>query len=426
MIKCFKYKNFKSFVDDSLDLENFTTIIGTNGSGKSNAIEGIKILSEITTGLDISLVLDGAKSVNSGIRGGSSGCCRFNEKSFTLGCVIYVDDQYDLEYSITIDVSKKIYVLQESLYRIIKDGKKVLGQVKIFETKRPDNPDSGDIKVSYLNGSKGKPPDIICNRSSSVLPQMKSKIPSDTTKAKESIKYIEYLQKTLTTILFLDPVPSLMREYVRINDTELKPTGENISSVLNNLCLNNNSKEQFISIINKLPENEIQDIKFFETPTNDVMFTMVEKYGDTTEEIEAKRLSDGMLRCVSVLASVFTESQHSLIIVEEIDNGIHPSKVDALIKKLQELAEERHIDFILTTHNSSLLNNYSSKQLVGLSVVYRNKTNGASEFMSFIDIPDYENLLAMGGLGNAVINNSLIDAIKNPKKRKNALSFLEV
>lgn len=77
MIKCFIFENFKSFEKAEVNIENFTTLIGTNSSGKSNAIEGIKILSEISTGLDLSTILDGTRNTNSNVRGGSKSCPRF-------------------------------------------------------------------------------------------------------------------------------------------------------------------------------------------------------------------------------------------------------------------------------------------------------------------------------------------------------------
>ena len=50
MIKAFLFENFKSFDKARLDLENLTILIGSNSGGKTNAIEGIRILSEIATG----------------------------------------------------------------------------------------------------------------------------------------------------------------------------------------------------------------------------------------------------------------------------------------------------------------------------------------------------------------------------------------
>jgi predicted ATPase len=43
MIKCFTFDNFKSFEKAELNLEALTTLIGTNSSGKSNAIGNCNI-----------------------------------------------------------------------------------------------------------------------------------------------------------------------------------------------------------------------------------------------------------------------------------------------------------------------------------------------------------------------------------------------
>lgn len=87
MIKSFIFENFKSLEKAELDLESVTSIIGSNSSGKSNAIEGIQILAEAATGVDLSVVLDGTRNSDSHIRGGSSACCRFKTSSFKLGCL---------------------------------------------------------------------------------------------------------------------------------------------------------------------------------------------------------------------------------------------------------------------------------------------------------------------------------------------------
>ena len=61
MIKCFTFENFKSFEKAELNIEALTTLIGTNASGKSNAIEGIMILARTATGIELNTVLDGTK-----------------------------------------------------------------------------------------------------------------------------------------------------------------------------------------------------------------------------------------------------------------------------------------------------------------------------------------------------------------------------
>lgn len=51
-------------------------------------VEGIRILSEIVTGRDLSVILDGSKNNYNDIRGGSKGCCKFNTNHFKLGYIV--------------------------------------------------------------------------------------------------------------------------------------------------------------------------------------------------------------------------------------------------------------------------------------------------------------------------------------------------
>lgn len=93
MIKSFIYENFKSFERAELNLEAVTSLIGSNSSGKSNAIEGIQILAEAATGMELRVILDGTRSNESHVRGGSSACCRFKTSAFTLGCLVDIDEK---------------------------------------------------------------------------------------------------------------------------------------------------------------------------------------------------------------------------------------------------------------------------------------------------------------------------------------------
>lgn len=421
LIKKFTYRNFKSFEFAELYTESLTTLIGTNASGKSNAIEGIRILSDISNGLDLSIVLDGSKSETvSGIRGGSKGCCRFDSDSFSLGCTIIFDKDYDLEYEIQIEVLQRVYVREESLYKVLKADKT---KDLIFKSKEPTK-GSGDIKVAYPNNKKGRNPDALCNRSSAILPQMKVKLPPDKT-YKDHIRCIETVINNLKNILFLDPDPSEMRDYVRTTDIELKPTGSNVSAVLKQLCADEKKKEQFLNIVKSLPENEITDISFIDTTLGDVIFALNEKYGDKAEVVDAKRLSDGTLRCVAIVTAILTEVENSMVIIEEIDNGIHPGRAKGLVESISSIGKNRKIDIILTTHNATLLNGLSKENLTGVIIAYREEKGGTSKFQTFLDMNEYARLV-MNGLGDSVADDSLITAIKYPVNKNINFSWTEV
>jgi predicted ATPase len=422
MIKSFTFENFKSFEKAELELENLTIMIGSNAAGKTNAIEGIKILSEIATGRDFSVILDGSKNIDSDIRGGSKGCCKFNTTYFKLGCTIDLDEEFDIVYSIRIKVGDRIYVEDENLYKKSLAGDKEL----IFRTKKAQSKDSGDIKVEYNNGKKGTNPDVLCIRSSAVLPQPVSKMSPEYKNYEDNQNYLNIVINNLKGMLFLNPIPSEMRNYSRISDIELKPQADNISSVLYMLCKDEDNKKNILDIIGTLPENDILDIGFITTSIGDVMFRLKEQYGENSEYIEAKRLSDGTIRCIAVIASLISEKKGNIVIIEEVDNGIHPSRAKSLINAIAKLAKEQEIDVIITTHNAALLNAVSKDELIGVSIAYRNEENGGSEFIQFVDINKYPNLLAKGSLGDLVINDEILKSIKDKGRKHKDYSWMGV
>lgn len=424
MIKSFLFENFKSFEKADLNLESITSLIGSNSSGKSNAIEGIHILAESATGLDLSVILDGTRNNDSHVRGGSKACCRFKTSSFKLGCLVDLDEKYDLLYYIRISTNKRVWVEEEALYKVCNGKTNLVNAEKIFQTKIPER-DSGDIRVEYVDKKVGRNPDIICMRVSSVLAQLKSKLPQNTERDQECFKYINLVLDNLRGIFVLNPIPSEMRDYVRVTDSDLKENCENISPVLYRLCEDEQKKEELLSVICDLPENEVLGIEFIKTQLDDVIFALKEKYKNSSEVVDAKRLSDGTLRCIAIIAAILTIPENSVLVVEEIDNGIHPGRVKVLIESLSKLGQKRNIDLILTTHNPVLLNKYDKEKLLGVSVVYRDKGSGASLFVPLVDIEQFQDIFAQGGVGDAMINDTLIHLIKAPKESED-YSWLEV
>lgn len=115
------------------------------------------------------------------------------------------------------------------------------------------------------------------------------------------------------------------------------------------MCEDSEKKKELLKIVSDLPENEIKDIGFITTQLDDVIFALREKYINSSELFDAKKLSDGTLRCIAIVAAILTIPEGSTLVIEEIDNGIHASRVQALIKNLSLLGEKRKIDIILTT-----------------------------------------------------------------------------
>ena len=409
MIKKIYFENFKSFAKTEINIENITTLIGTNASGKTNMIEGMMILSEIMTGRDLSTVLDGTKNSDSGVRGGAKGCCRFDSDYFILGCTVSTDEKLDLEYRVKIEVKERIMIAEEKMTEIT-DGK-----IKpMFYTKLSDS-QFGNITVVYNNGQKGRNPDISCIRFSTIISQLATKLPQEKKYGKKIVEYSNTVIENFKNILYLSPETSLMRNYSLINDIDLRVNASNISSVLYSLCKDRNNKGMLLDIMQKLPENKILDITFTKGPLNDVILFLEEKAGKATEKIDATRLSDGTLRCLAIVAAVLSEKEGGVIVIEEVDNGIHPGRAKTLIKLVSDIARKRGVDIIITTHNAILLNALNKDDLAGVVVVYRDDDEGDGRFVPLIKINNMPALLANGKLGDVFTSDMILKYIKTDK-----------
>ena len=83
---------FKSFHDAALPLGDLTLLVGRNGSGKSNALDGLWALSRLASGDEIRDALDGGRD-GPAVRGGVEGCAPLGSSAFTLGCRVLTGDQ---------------------------------------------------------------------------------------------------------------------------------------------------------------------------------------------------------------------------------------------------------------------------------------------------------------------------------------------
>lgn len=418
MIKKIYFENFKSFSKTEIQIENITTLIGTNAAGKTNMIEGMMILSELMTGRDLSTILDGTKNSDTGVRGGAKGCCRFESNYFGLGCTVQYNDTTDLEYRIKIEVNERIMVSEERLSEISNNEVKPMYYTK-FSDKQ-----SGDITVACNNGQKGRNPDITCIRFSSIISQLATKLPQDRKYGKKIVEYASVVIEKFKNILYLNPETNRMRSYSLLNDTELRVNASNISSVLFALCKDSKNKKMLLNIMQQLPENKILDITFTEGPLNDVILFLNEKSGKYIEKIDATRLSDGTLRCLAIVAAVLSEKKGGMIVVEEVDNGIHPGRAKTLIQLVSNIAREREVDMIITTHNAILLNALSKENLSGVEIVYRDDEEGDGRFIPLIQINNMPSLLANGKLGDVFTNDMILTYIKTDETSED-YSWLE-
>ena len=160
MIKSLRLVNWKSYNDSILYIDPLTIIIGTNSSGKSNALDALVFLSRIASGLEVYQSIKGDQNI-SPIRGGVDWVCRQGTNQFKIETEIEYDGQ-DYSYSITVEVDKaKALITEEKLMQNTK---------RMFYTNIKDS-HLLNIPTYFATGNQGKGQNFDLNRNTAILYQ---------------------------------------------------------------------------------------------------------------------------------------------------------------------------------------------------------------------------------------------------------------
>lgn len=407
MLKKLILKNWKSYRYAELFIDPLTVLIGTNASGKSNALDGLEFLNRTTLGKDIQSALLGDETLGS-IRGGVEWAAFKPESQFTLEVLVQgSNERVDYSYSITIGTKPRVQLLAESLVRITYRPKtdKNPHKISLFQTDI-SSPDSPSIVARLYNTKKGKPKEV--RRSNSILSQLTSLVSI----SPEITEGISIVSQVLQNIFILDPIPSKMRSYSPLSDHILSDAS-NIAGILAALAEPEKSQveTEITKYVTDLPERDIQ--KVWAEPVgkfnSDAMLYCQEMWVQNREPtlIDAQGMSDGTLRFLAIITTLLTRAENSQVVIEEVDNGLHPSRSELLIKMLREIGERRKIDILITTHNPALLDALGSEIVPFVVVAHRDSETGESKLTLLEDIKNLPKLMASGTLGKITSHGSL-------------------
>lgn len=417
-------KNFKSYQNQILHLAPLTLMIGANASGKSNALEAFRFLAWLAQGQKLSVLKQRVDDSEQILRGQVRDLGYLNTRSFTLGCQTDDDswNHYEVEILLCDD---ELHISQET----ITSPKE---SFPLFKIEQPSSGLGTDVRVAYNNFARGgRKPQISCTDQIAILNQLASSamFESGHKKAQQEIpKTTNKFQRLLANTLFLDPIPSLMRDDSH-PETQLRGDCKNLSGVLFRLCQNPHIKSQIIEFIRSLPEQNITDLNFQEGLRGSRLVELVENFGGTERRWAADVLSDGTLRVLAISAALLSAPEGSTVVIEEVDNGVHPSRAKQLLATMREQASQRNVRLLLTTHNPALMDALPDSALGDVIFCYRSQTTGDSQLARFSDLNDYPGLVSQGPLGELVTNGVVDRFVKSPvtpeQKKQKALDWLE-
>jgi predicted ATPase len=415
MLTRLKVSGFKNLSNVDIRFGAFTCIAGANGVGKSNLFDAIRFLSATAD----RPLLDAALQIRDEGRQGTDVRNLFlhlgdkyqdkmifeaemiipksgfddlgQEAHATSTFVIY---KLELGYRKPIGGQSPLEILHESLEHITKsDAVKHLlfthsaeWREDIIKNERRGSgfistihDENNQVKILQHQdgGNSGKPQ----RRLAKNLPRTILSVSNATENPTALLA-----RRELQSWQLLQLEPSVLRQSSNFTSPViLSSTGENLAATLYNLAhrYDNSDIDIYAQVANQLAEL-IEDIRTIDVISDErrELFTIqvTDQYGT---QHSAKALSDGTLRFLALSVLNLSMGDNFLLCLEEPENGIHPSRIPAILELLQQIASDpqaKEIDtqlqqIIINTHSPSVV-----QQVPNESVIFVDKLENNARF----------------------------------------------
>jgi hypothetical protein len=396
MLYKLKISRFKSIDNADLEFAMLNFFIGTNASGKSNFFDALRVLQGIGYGFTIQEIFHGKAKTSSsiewdGIRGGGD-VAVYKAKEGKRGRptmpdakdtfafeATYKFDDKEYWYSAKINPSKGIVAHEAFSYKDASGWHNVFEAIEANLTTRV-------IKAKIFSGSKGKAPHFTFNRHIPVIHQIQDLKPGEFPfEHRDAIqRAVELLQDTQK----LDLVPTVLREYSRQLQTErIGEHGENFAALVKSILSDTTKREAFNAWLRKLTPNDLDEAIIKKGALGEPIFGVTEG----RNEILAPQLSDGTLRFAALTAALFQAAAPHILLLEEVDNGIHPTRLRLLVELLIARAAKGSSQIFITTHSPIVLTWLDPKSYDWIFHCSRT-AKGASVIQPVTQIPNFSEL----------------------------------
>lgn len=307
------------------------------------------------------------------------------------------------------------------------------GSIPLYQVVEPATQHGREMLVAYNNFLRGRnKPQIHCVDEQPVFTQLTTpaRFEARHKEAQETIPpACRRIRRTLEGILFLDPQPRAMRGYSFREEHRLSGNGSNLSGVLYELIENRGLAAEVLEFVRDLPEQDIADVGFVDAARGDVMLRLLENFGGREQWREAVLLSDGTLRVLAIAAALFSVDPGSMVVIEEIDNGVHPTRAGQLLERIRRVSVDRDLRILLTTHNPALLDKLPVASIPDVVCCFRDPDTGTSRLMTLRNLDGYSDLVARGPLGR-LLTQGVVDrflkrqAQDENSRRQNAMEWV--
>ena len=353
-LKSFRLKNFKAIQDSGVvKFTPLTVLIGDNGSGKSSLIEGLQTYQRV-----ISHGLNEAMQIWRGFEHITNPPLDLlqmpDDRSQTINPIEFAlrghagSSSYRIEMKVNMSSNgNDVYIETEKLWR---GNRKFLSRNQKGEVFAFDETESEFVVDSGLS--------IIGPWLMVINPVYKHQVESPRDAFDESLRGFDWQFVFLKAQSMGDQQP-LERSG---RDIKLRSDGLNIAEYL--LDIRRQSIDAYDGIIETLQYvlpylNELEP-----TVTTELERAVYLRMQEDDYKIPGWLLSTGSLRILALLALFRHPNPPSVIIIEELENGLDPRSVQLIVEEIRRVTDSGRSQVIVTSHSPYLLDLFDLSHIV--------------------------------------------------------------
>lgn len=386
MITKLTIDGFKSFRHVEVNLGKLNLLVGPNASGKSNFLDALRVLQGICRGLTIDEILNGKSKGSSGeewelIRGGSSNAAFRDRRG---------ESEHGSDPQITLTTTftgrlQGVTICHSACFspvraEILNESLSV-GPRLIFESELDAASEGKQVRVRYFR-TAANPEQVVLDASYSSIHQLLPLVAAsnDTSSTlmdcMESLGDMQQFQPDTRQLRQRGYSPK--RGIVFMGDH-----GENFAALINSLS--DQDRSAYVSWLRKLTPAEVEDIVIKPGAADDVMFGLRFRGQDVMTPV----LSDGTLRFALIAAVLFQLPVIPLLTLEEIENGLHPTRLRLLIELLKSRSQHGQPQIVATTHSPLVLDWLSREDYDSTFLFAQDEESGESTITPLSQIPRF-------------------------------------
>jgi len=333
MIKRFTIRNFRSLLDVSVDLADITVLAGRSGTGKTNFVDGLSLLSTIIVhgshpnNLSQPLLRFGGWDA---FRPANMKTGEFNVEFAVLFSVPGYADDFD--YQLTVRFPN--FSVREE--RLSHSGKTIFHQRDgkwVTEPKLKSTGALGTVMLGWLTG----------------LPEA-------------NVAYIS-LAKSISSYNFPGTVLASSGGPTPTGPEPLHFDGANAIQIIDGIINSVQTLPTWQDIESALKVLSASLIAITVTPFSNSRIAVSYQLGEEIISIGLPRQSEGFRRFLAHLLAIYQNPTPQVILFEEPEKGIFPGALSLLADHIKSASLKLGTQFILTTHSPQLLDAFPGEAI---------------------------------------------------------------